>query len=255
MIDRLKKQLANDGTCTACWSNLRDPQLAGAFARERYDAVVLDMQHGFHGDESILAAIAVILAAGKSPIVRIPVRRWDLAERALDYGALGVIAPMTNTVEDAQAFAKVMKYSPLGTRSHGPRYAASLFDIDSSTYLRESASCTLAFAMIETKEAYDNLDGILGVEGIDGVLMGPSDFSISVRGKVDPDAYGPDSVKLVEDVAKQTRAAGKIAAAFAIQADHANLVHKFGYRLIAVSLDGSVIKNGAAADFEGLDFL
>lgn len=255
MFDRLKRQLANDSTCTACWSNLRDPQLAGAFARERYDAVVLDMQHGFHGDESILAAISVILAAGKSPIVRIPVRRWDLAERALDYGALGVIAPMTNTAEDAQAFARVMKYSPLGTRSHGPRYAASLFDMDVSSYQHQSAECTFAFAMIETQEAYDNLDEILAIDGIDGVLMGPSDFSISVRGKIDPDAYGPDTVKLVEDVAQRTRAAGKIAAAFAVQSEHANLVHKFGYRLIAVSYDGAVIKKGAAADFEGLDFL
>ena len=117
MIDRLKKKLNGKAPVTACWSTLRDPQLAGAFARGKYDAVVLDMQHGFHGDESILAAIATIIAAGKSPLVRIPVRRWDLAERALDYGALGIIAPMTNTREDAEAFAQVTKYIPEGTKA------------------------------------------------------------------------------------------------------------------------------------------
>ncbi len=254
MIDRLKKALEAGTPVTACWSTLRDPQLAGAFARGRYDAVILDMQHGFHGDESILAAIGTIIAAGKSPLVRIPVRRWDLAERALDYGALGIIAPMTNTGEDAKAFAQVTKYIPRGTRSYGPRYAAGLYDLSPADYQHSSQDSTLAFAMIETQEAYDNLDYILAVDQIDGVLVGPSDFSVSVRNETTPDPYGPDTIKLAEDIAKRTLAANKLPAAFAPNAKHANLVHGFGYRLIVVSIDESVIRNGSEADFEGLKF-
>ncbi len=255
MVDRLKKQLADDGTCIACWSTLRDPQLAASLARQRYDAVVLDMQHGFHDEGSILAAISEIAAAGKSPLVRLPVRRWDLAERALDYGALGVIAPMINTPQDAREFARAVKYPPGGTRSHGPRYAADLYGIESAEYLQRSHDFTFAFAMIETREAYDNLEGILETSGIDGILMGPSDFSISVRGKPVPDPYGPETVELVKDIAKRTRAAGKIAAAFAPVPGHANLVHSMGYRLVVVSFDGSLVQTGITADLAGLDFL
>ena len=90
-MDRLKKQLAGDKTCTACWSTMRDPQLVGALARQNYDAVVLDMQHGFHNEESVLAAIVRIVMAGKSPLVRLPVEAWDMAEKVLDFGALGEI--------------------------------------------------------------------------------------------------------------------------------------------------------------------
>ena len=56
-------------------------------------------------------------------IVRIPVGRFDMASRALDFGAEAVIAPMINSVEDARRFAAAMKYPPIGERSWGPTYA------------------------------------------------------------------------------------------------------------------------------------
>ena len=251
-MDRLKKQLAGDATCTACWSTLRDPQLVGMLARQNYDAVILDMQHGFHNEESVLAAIVQVVLAGKSPLVRLPVETWDIAEKVLDFGALGIIAPMINNAADAARFAKAAKFPGIGSRSYGPRYAADLYGITPAEYMDTANDLTLALAMIETREAYDNLDDILATEGIDGILMGPSDFSISVRGNVQPDAYGPETVGLVEDIAKRTRAAGKIATAFTMQSEHTNLVHGFGYRLISTAMDGQLVQSGAAKNLEGV---
>ena len=253
-MDRLKKQLAGDKTCTACWSTMRDPQLVGALARQNYDAVVLDMQHGFHNEESVLAAIVRIVMAGKSPLVRLPVEAWDMAEKVLDFGALGVIAPMINNGKDAARFAHAAKFPGTGARSYGPRYAADLYGITPAKYMEQANDLTLCLAMIETREAYDNLDDILSTDGIDGILMGPSDFSISVRNNLQPDAYGPDTIELVEDIAKRTRAVGKIATAFTMQAAHANLVHGFGYRLISLAMDSGIVQTGAANSFEGGSF-
>lgn len=252
MISRLKDLLAKDEPSYACWSGFRDPQVAGAIARQPFDAIVLDAQHGFHDDGSLLSCIEQVLIAGKSPIVRLPLNRWDLCEKVLDYGALGVAAPMINTKADAQAFARSANYPGVGQRSYAPRYAADLFGLDTGAYQRATLDCTFAFAQIETQEAFDNLDDILAVEGIDGILMGPSDFSISVGKTLEPDAYGPATIDLVKDVAQRTLSAGKVPTCFTNSVEHANLCAGFGYKLISITMDGSIISAGAAKSFEGI---
>ncbi len=254
MISRFRDQLAGDKAVKAYWCGIGDPQFSATVARLPFDAIVLDGQHGFHDENTMLNCIPHVVMAGKSPLVRIPRDRWDLCERALDFGTLGVIAPMVNTVEEARAFARAAKFPKTGERSHGPRHAASLYGISVNEYIECADSCTLAFAQIETREAYDNLDEILAVDGIDGVLMGPADFSIFVTGETIPDPYGAGTVDMVADIAKHARRAGKHAAAFTVTQEHANLVHEQGYRLISVALDTSILAQGAAQVLKGLDF-
>ena len=87
---------------------------------------------------------------GDDAVVRVPVGRFDMASRALDFGATGVIAPMVNTVADARAFAASMKYPPLGERSWGPTFALPRNGGNSKSWLREANANTVSFAMIET---------------------------------------------------------------------------------------------------------
>ncbi len=252
MIDRLVNGLAGDKPLFACWSGYRDPQVVRSLAEQDFDVVVFDAQHGFHDETSILNALPGVLAAGKSPIVRLPLDRWDMTQKLLDFGVLGVVAPMINTKQDAETFAASAKYPTLGARSFAPRYAASLYNLPVNDYVLKANQSTLALAQVETREAYENLDDILSVDGIDGILMGPSDFSIFMTGNQIPDAYGPDTIEAVEDVAKRTRAAGKIASAFCLTAEHANQLVGFGYQLISITMDGSIVGAGAAKAFEGI---
>ncbi|MDP3897082.1 MAG: aldolase/citrate lyase family protein, partial [Mesorhizobium sp.] len=106
--DRLR---AGEVLCTA-WSGIPDALTVELVAAQGFEAVTLDMQHGGHNEDSVLRGIAPVLAAGKHAIVRIPVGRFDMASRALDFGAEAVIAPMVNSVEDARRFAASMKYPP-----------------------------------------------------------------------------------------------------------------------------------------------
>ncbi len=253
MISRLKDLLAKDKPSYACWSGFRDPQVAGALARQPYDAIVLDAQHGFHDDGSLLDCIQQVVVAGKSPIVRLPLNRWDLCEKVLDYGALGVAAPMINTKADAEAFARSANYPSVGQRSYAPRYAATLYGLDTGAYQHATLTDTFAFAQVETQESYDNLDDILAVEGIDGILMGPSDFSISVGKTLEPDSYGASTIDLVKDVAERTLAAGKVPTCFTLTAEQANLCAEFGYKLISLTMDSAIIAAGAAKSFEGIN--
>ena len=252
MISRLKDLLAGDETSYACWSTFRDPQVASIVARQPYDVIVLDAQHGFHDDSSLLACISEVVVAGKSPVVRLPLNRWDLCEKVLDYGSLGVVAPMINTKADAEAFARSANYPGIGQRSYAPRYAATMYGLDTGDYQRATLTDIFALAQVETQESYDNLDDILAVEGIDGILMGPSDFSISVGKTLEPDSYGPATIDLVKDIAERTLAAGKIPACFTMSAEHANLCASFGYKLVSIAMDSALLAAGAAKSFEGI---
>ena len=116
-LTSLADRLRAGETLLSAWSSIPDPVTMEAVAATAFDTVVLDMQHGGHDDGSILRCLPAVISAGKPAIVRVPVGRFDMASRALDFGADAVIAPMINTIEDARTFAAAMKYPPVGGRS------------------------------------------------------------------------------------------------------------------------------------------
>ena len=256
-MNRLTRLFRNDRAAVTAWIGMPGRHWVEAIAAAPFDAVTLDMQHGTHGEEGALAAIGSVAMLGKPALLRIPVGRFDLASRALDAGAHAVIAPMINTVEDARAFAAHMKYPPLGQRSYGPTVAVRTLGLaGAGDYVPGANADTLAIAMIETREAYEALDDILGVPGIDGVFMGPADFSVSIQGGGMPKPFGDETLGMIEDIATRARAKEKLAAAFAHTPDAANRAHALGYRLIAAGLDAMYLRQGidpmlAALDFRG----
>jgi len=251
---RLKQLLDTGNTVLAGWCGITDPRYLETIAEHGFDAVVLDMQHGFFDETSVQNGIATLVARGKAPLVRIPLARWDVASRVMDFGALAVIAPMINTADDARAFVSATRFVPLGERSFGPRHAASLYGIDSNEYLQQFDHCSLALAMIETREAYSNLNEIIQVEGIDGVLIGPGDLSISFRQNPVPDAYGVDTIDVVKDIVTRCKQAGKKTAAFAFNAEAANMLNALAVDIISVGLDVTYIADGVKSHLSGLDF-
>jgi 4-hydroxy-2-oxoheptanedioate aldolase len=233
-------------TVFTAWSSLPDALVVEALAATRFGAVTLDMQHGGHAEDSVLRGIAPIVAAGKAAVVRIPVGRVDIASRVLDFGAEAVIAPMVNSVEDARAFAAAVKYPPLGERSWGPSFAMTRHGARSSAQWLERANGeTLAFAMIETRAALEALDDILAVQGIDGVLVGPSDFSIAwtVGATIDPGL--DDIMRPMADIAARARAAGKHAAIYVVEPALTGRFVAMGFRLIALGSDMRYLSLGA----------
>ena len=248
MPDNLAARLRAGETLLTAWSTIPDALVAETCARAGFDAVTLDMQHGFHGVDSVLRGIGAARLGGAPAIVRIPVGDFAFASRALDMGASAVIAPMINCLNDARAFAAAMKYPPVGGRSWGPFRAMALKGAASNQAYLESANAdTLALAMVETRQAVDNLDEILAVDGIDGVLVGPSDFSIAWSGGQTIDPNLEEMREAIADIAGKTVEAGKIAAIFAVDGDRAKLYAAMGFKLIALSSDTGYLTAGAKA--------
>lgn len=247
-IVTLASRLRDDETIFTAWSAIPDPLVAEFLGRSGFDAVTLDMQHGCHTVDSILRGVAAIRLTDKPAIVRIPIGRFDVASRALDFGADAVIAPMVNSVQDAVSFAASVKFPPVGERSWGPtRVLALRGGVDPQVYLASANRDTAAIAMIETRAAIDALDGILDTDGIDGVFIGPSDLSVALSygSKIDPIAT--EVLDAASAIAERTRKAGKFAGIFAFTPVMATRFRDMGFRLITISSDLNYLLQGANA--------
>ncbi len=240
------RALRGGNTTPMGWSSLPAPMNAGAMARGGFDAVCVDLQHGFHDEASMFASMQAVHQAGSSPGLRIPVGRFDLASRALDAGAQFVIAPMINTVADARALVAATKYPPIGGRSWGPALALELWATAQGAYLAAANELVLTIAMIETVEARDNLDAILAVPGIDGIFVGPSDLSITLAEGARIEATAPHVLDAAVTIGATAKAAGKIAGVYAFDAQKAKVFFERGFTFAAVGSDAIALKAAAA---------
>jgi 4-hydroxy-2-oxoheptanedioate aldolase len=135
-----------------------------------------------------------------TPVVRIPQEGDEVVKstikQLLDQGVMGIIVPHVRTKEQAMKIVEAMRYppqrgakypSPPGIRGWGPTRAVRLWGIDAPEYARRADVWPLnpdgelfAIAMIESREAIKNIDEILSVPGLGGVLIGPADLSLSL---------------------------------------------------------------------------
>jgi 4-hydroxy-2-oxoheptanedioate aldolase len=112
-----------------------------------------------------------------TPLVRVPWNDAAIIMKMLDAGAYGVIVPLVNNREQAEAAAAACRYPPKGIRSYGPTRAVYYAGFDYFAHANDEVLC---IPQIETVEALENLDDILGVPGIDAMYIGPMDLTISM---------------------------------------------------------------------------
>jgi 4-hydroxy-2-oxoheptanedioate aldolase len=231
----------------SAWCGLPEPSIPGLLAREAFDAVTMDMQHGAIDFAAALQAVPLIAAAGKPALVRVPIGDFAAVSRFLDAGVSGVIAPMINTIEDARRFAAFTKFPPVGERSWGPHGALALSGLQPADYFQRANSLTVSFAMVETREALGIIDDILAVPGIDGVFIGPSDLSIALSGGREINPAGPEVEEALDFALSRVNAAGKVAAIFAATGARAAELVRKGFHMVTVASDITMLRAGAQA--------
>ena len=248
----LAARLRAGETVHSGWCALGAPIVAELVARAGFSAVTLDQQHGLYTMDTTLAGIAMVHAAGSAPLVRVPLGDVAVVSRVLDFGAEGVVAPMINTPEDARRFASAAKYPPIGERSFGPLRALILNNMEGGDYVKQANDVVVTIAMVETRQALDNLDAILATPGIDAVFLGPSDLSLALSDGKTLDPHSGDVNAAVDQIAAAAKKAGKIAGAYAANAERANELAARGYRFLGIASDTAFVRAGTAATFKAL---
>ena len=186
------KQLWNEGThATLGWLSISHSFTAEIMARQGFDALCVDLQHGTSELNSMLPMLQAISQTDTVPFVRVAWNDPAAIMRALDLGAYGIIVPLVNNADEAAAAVSACRYPPVGIRSSGPVRAAHY---GGANYFTEANDEIIVMAMVETKEGLDNLDAICATPGLDAVYIGPADLSFALG--LPPQADTPDPVHL-----------------------------------------------------------
>lgn len=182
---RLEEQEAVLGA----WLFLREPMAAEVASKQGYDYVCIDMQHGLMDLDMAMTMLAHIDTGDAFPIARVTILDNGEIGRLIDAGALGVIVPMVNTVEQAVASVRACRYAPEGDRSVGPIGAGMRFG---GSYFGAVPTAVTVMPMIETVEALGNVEAIAAVEGVGALYVGPADLSLSMGYEVGMDQPEPE---------------------------------------------------------------
>ncbi len=219
------------------------PALAPMAKDAGLDFVMLDMEHGPCSFESLAALASAARPIGLGAWVRVPELTRGNVSRALDCGAGGVMVPMIEEPEQARALAAWSKYPPLGGR--GLSSVGGHTDYRKiggpAQMMSELNRRTLTIAQIETKLGAQNAEQIAAVEGIDVLLIGPNDLSLSLGTPEDMNSELMQTA--VTKIAKAAKNNGKI---LGMHADAAMLERwiPHGVRLIMHSLDINILRTG-----------
>ena len=243
MIGIRDRWAAGDVTLGA-WLSIPSSVSAEAAARQGFDYVCVDTQHGAVEYQTTVAMIQGIELAGGTPLARVPWNEPGIIGKMLDAGAHGVIVPMVNTVADAEAVVRACRYAPIGSRSYGPTMAAMRYP----DYPAWAEANIAVIPMIETVEAMQNLDAILAVPGIDAIYVGPADLSITLgqQPRMDNEgAFEAARIKIAETCRRHGVVPG-IHANAGLAAKHAAA----GYQMITITGDAAAMSAGAAADLK-----
>src|SRR5262245_36634334 len=175
--DPVRRRLAAGEVALNAWVTCPGVAAATILASAGFDAVTVDLQHGEHTESTLGEAVEAIDRAGAVPFVRIGWNDPASVMRALDQGARGLIWPMVNTAEGAEAAGRLCRYPPRGARSYGPTRSA----VGAGREQTEAANAAvLAFGQIETAEGFANVEAICRTDGLDGVYVGPADLSLTL---------------------------------------------------------------------------
>jgi 4-hydroxy-2-oxoheptanedioate aldolase len=204
----LKRLLAGGGRGINGWVAIGDPFTVEQYAAQGFDSVTVDLQHGAADVGGLIPLLQAIGLCGATAMVRVPWNDPAYVMRVLDAGAYGVICPMVNDAAQARAFVTAGRYPPLGSRSAGPFRASHVAGAD---YVQAANDEVLLLAMIETREAFSNLDEILSVEGLDGIYVGPSDLALSLGKPPTLAPDDPDVLRTMAGIAEGARRHGLIA--------------------------------------------
>lgn len=171
--------LRNRDVTIGSWIQLGHPGIAEILAHAGYDWIVVDREHSDIDLATFTNLARGMYGRGCAPLVRVPENDTLSIRLSLDQGAAGVVVPMVDTPEQAREAVAASKYPPQGTRGFAaPR--CSDYGAEAASYNAEANERTVVIVMIESKQAVDNCDDILAVEGVDGVLIGTFDLSGSL---------------------------------------------------------------------------
>lgn len=190
------------------WLQISSQEIAKIMSCSNYNWVAADLEHSFFSKADLPTIFDTILSNGTIPFARIKNSEAINIQEALDAGALGLIIPKIESEEQLKEAINYSKYPPGGSR--GVAFcSANNFGLNFQEYIKDAMS-PIIIAMIETIDGMNNLNEILRVKGLHGILVGPYDLSASlgITGKFNDKKFQSSIKKILRECKKRNIAVG-----------------------------------------------
>jgi 4-hydroxy-2-oxoheptanedioate aldolase len=243
----VKRALREGRPQVGTWLSLGSPFAARFLARLGLPWLTVDMEHSHVDLPTASAMFGAIADAGCVPLARVATGRHDLIKRVLDCGAMGIVAPMVMTPDEARAIVAATKYPPRGNRSVGGSLHALNYGASADEYYRRADDEILVIIQTEHIDAVEIADTIYSVPGIDAVFVGPNDLGASMRAE---DGTPPDRETFEATLRRIREACARqgVASGLHVQTiEQARQRIAEGWRFVAVASELKFMIEGAAA--------
>lgn len=224
------------------WISLSHAYAAEAVAPAGYDWALLDMEHSPNEMTSLLGQLQAFAASETTAIVRPDWNDTVKVKRLLDLGVPGLLFPMVQSVEEAQAAVAACRYPPRGVRGVAGTTRANKFG-RISDYYTEVENQTAILIQLETVQAVENAVEFVDVEGVDGIFFGPADIGADMGLLGNP--MDPEIWAFIRPAARKLMERGMPVGTLVSSPDFAAELLNDGFSFVACGSDAGLLARGA----------
>jgi 2-keto-3-deoxy-L-rhamnonate aldolase RhmA len=242
-----KQILQNGGSVVGTFVvEFRQPAVIQLLKNAGFDFVTLDNEHGAFSIETIADLTRAAVWLGVTPIVRIPDNTYPHIAQTLDVGAQGLMVPRITHADQVRQIVRMLRYPPKGERGNAMERGLTQYRSGNVPQaLIDLQQATLLIIQIETRQALENLDEILSVDGVDAALVGPNDLSIAMGYPGQSDH--PAVQEAIEQVILSCQSHGVCPGIHMGKTELAVYWASKGMRLISTGSEAAYIQRGATA--------
>lgn len=240
--NRFKRAIAAGERQIGFWCSLASNVSVEILAGSGFDWLLLDTEHSPNELPQVYSQLQAMMENDTHPVVRPPWNDMVMIKRFLDAGVQTLLIPTVQTKEEAEQAVAYTRYPPNGVRGYASASRSSRFGRVTDYHTKcEAEICVLV--QIETKKGLDNLDAITGVEGVDGVFIGPGDLSAGL-GYLGQTGH-PEVRRIIEDAVRSIRKAGKAPGVLTAIEEEARAYMEAGCLFTAVGSDSGLLARGS----------
>jgi 4-hydroxy-2-oxoheptanedioate aldolase len=223
-----------------------NPLLAEIAGMCGYDFLLMDGEHGVFSEMDYLHTLQAIAGWDILGMVRLREHDAKAVGRYLDMGVDVIVAPNVTSEEQARALVRAMSYPPSGTRGFGASlHRATRYGVDMACHLEAPREAAALLVIIESALGVANVEDIVAVEGVDGVIVGPFDLTaeLGALGEFASPAY-------TQAIARIERAAttrGKLVGTVPHPGNSLEALLSRGHRVFIVGADMPLVREAMSA--------
>ncbi len=228
------------------WVNMiRNPAILTLLKAAGLDFARIDMEHSSPSMETMTDMALLARALDFPIVVRPPEANREWITRLLDAGVWNLHCPQVDTPEHAREIVEASRYAPMGSRGMTGNSPGTDYESGGSARERLDNANTQVFVtvMFESGSAFDHLDEIASMDGIDALTLGPTDVAqdLGVLGT-------PDEEKVLDDLRDRIIEAankyGKTTAMMVNSLSQARQWKDAGALLLSYSSDVAILQAG-----------